>query len=95
MNQDSEPLMTVPAVFIRSGQVVIKGSSFSQNMAAGGQAVGFGGAIFVVHTTANNNSNHQGMPNDLANAEIGDVQFANNLASSSAGSVNNNDDWFD
>ncbi|MCX7553971.1 hypothetical protein OS175_08775 [Marinicella sp. S1101] len=83
------------AVFIRSGQVTIKGSSFSNNAADGGQAAGFGGAIFVVHTTSNSNSNNQGMPANLADVEICDVQFSNNLASTSAGTSNNNNDWFD
>lgn len=83
------------AVFIRSGQVAIKRSSFSNNTADGGQAAGFGGAIFVLHTTGNNNSNNQGMPSNLADVEICDVQFSNNLASTSGGTSNNNNDWFD
>jgi len=83
------------AVFIRSGQVAIKGSNFNSNTADGAIAAGFGGAIFVVHTTSNDNSNNQGMPANLADVEICDVQFSNNLASASAGTSNNNDDWFD
>ncbi len=83
------------AVFIRSGQVAIKGSNFNSNTADGGIAAGFGGAIFVVHTTSNDNSNNQCMPANLADVEICHSQFSNNLASASAGTSDNNNDWFD
>lgn len=83
------------AVFIRSGQVTIKGSSFNNNTADGGTAAGLGGAVFVLHDLGNQNGNHQGMPDQLPDVEICDVQFNNNLASTSAGTSDNNNDWFD
>jgi hypothetical protein len=84
------------AVFIRSGDVTINTTTFVQNQAYGSQnSMGLGGAIFVLHTTQNSNTNHQGMPAELASVTVCSLSFSDNQASSDSGSMNNNDDIFD
>lgn len=53
-------------------------------------ASGYGGALFVMHTTENTNGNHQGMPTELPTVSLCGVTFSNdegrlNYASSSYG----------
>lgn len=84
------------AVFIRSGQVEIRNTSFADgNASATGSAKGLGGAIFVVHSTSNPNGNNQGMPSTLATVTSCELLFNNNQATDDDNVSNNNNNVFD
>jgi hypothetical protein len=79
------------AVFIRSGNLTIANSTFSNNSAAGGTGgnpgQGLGGAIFALHTLTNSNSNQQGMPQALPEVMLQEVTFADNSATDNSNSM--------
>jgi len=67
------------ALFVRSGEVVLKDVSFSNNQAKsfeGAQAMG--GAIFVLHTLNMFNNNNQGMPSVLPDVWACNMSFSQN-----------------
>lgn len=90
-------------LFIRSGSLSIQNSSFNNNQAIMTESgssgspgsEGFGGAIFVMHTTQNSNGNNQGMPSSLPTVSGCGVVFTNNTADTDPDQANNNDDVFD
>ncbi len=78
------------AVFIRSGNLNISQSTFSNNTATGGVGVingeGLGGAVFAMKSTDNNpDGSDQGMPTDLPTVTIDDTTtFDSNDAADAA-----------
>ncbi|MCB1581785.1 MAG: choice-of-anchor D domain-containing protein [Xanthomonadales bacterium] len=87
-------------IFIRSGyltisDVVIENNNASKTVNFGYESEGWGGALFVLHTTQNSNGNNQGMPNSLPTVTGCGVIFINNTADTDPNQPNNNDDIFD
>lgn len=90
------------AIFIRSGALTLVNSDFTGNSAVGGVSprnpqgvgMGYGGAIFALHTTSNSNGNQAGMPTVLPEVSLNGVTFSGNLASNSQGTLSNNDNLF-
>ncbi|MEO0852325.1 MAG: Ig-like domain-containing protein, partial [Cyanobacteria bacterium J06648_11] len=91
------------AIFIRSGTLDIRNSSFSNNQAIGGEddgsapisARGFGGSIFAMtpEAIANHDGSPQGIPdtNELPSVSLSNTSFANNQIRDARGSFVDND----
>ncbi|MGJ8662277.1 MAG: choice-of-anchor D domain-containing protein [Marinicella sp.] len=87
-------------LFVRSGNlelidVTIENSTANSTGVAPNTSEGYGGAIFVLHTTTNSNGNNQGMPLSLPVVSGCGVVFNNNVADTDPDEANNNDDIFD
>ena len=88
------------AVFIRTGLVDFENVELINNQAQNtshgkNSSEGFGGGLFVMHTTQNSNGNNQGMPSTLPTVSGCGVTFNSNTASTDPDLANNNDDVFD
>ncbi len=88
------------AIFIRTGQLDINNSTFSNNQATGSaDAKGLGGAVFVLHSTTNSNNgtpaSQQGMPVQLAAVTGCNNTFTDNSAPGSSGVPDDDNDVFD
>lgn len=74
------------AIFIRSGSLTLRSSTFNNNSAIGGTGAnsgqGKGGAIFVLDRLTNSNGNNQGMPIALPTVFSQGTTFSGNAASS-------------
>ncbi|MBX9255021.1 cadherin-like domain-containing protein [Desmonostoc muscorum CCALA 125] len=95
-------------IFIRSGALTLKNTTFTGNTATGGAAVaevpgtvvnpglGKGGAIFIMQSTTNTNGNNQGMPTVLptVNYVENSPSYSTNSAANDAGTVTDNDDIY-
>ncbi|PHJ56763.1 hypothetical protein VF14_32475 [Nostoc linckia z18] len=94
-------------IFIRSGALTLKNTTFTGNTATGGAAVaqpgtvvnpglGKGGAIFIMQSTTNTNGNNQGMPTVLpiVNYVENSPSYSANSAANDAGTAIDNDDIY-
>jgi hypothetical protein len=73
------------AIFVRTGQLVLRDSTFTDNQAVGGNnsagsvsGGAYGGAIFALHILNNPNGNDQGMPSALPEVQSCGLSFSGN-----------------
>ncbi|MEG3972659.1 cadherin-like domain-containing protein [Microcoleus sp. T2B6] len=86
-------------IFVRTGSLTLKNTTFTGNTATGGTGAnsgeGLGGAIFIMESTTNTNGNNQGMPTTLGIVNFtGSSSFSGNSAANDAGTATNNDDVY-
>lgn len=82
------------AIFVRSGQLNLSNVTLLNNSATSAREAGLGGGLFVLHTLEDTPGS-QGMPGQLPVVNACKLDMINNHASTDAGTVNNNDNFFD
>ncbi|WP_036482690.1 hypothetical protein, partial [Myxosarcina sp. GI1] len=84
------------AVFIRSGNLILKDVDFSNNQTQGGgsNADGLGGAIFVLDPSDNTNGNDLGLPETIPTVSVDGVTYTNNLAPDNSGTDTDNNNVY-